>query len=263
MKIYLSIISFMIFTLFVSSCGGEKTYESNASILKRAIKAAENGEWEKAQSLAFKAKKQDPNDPNARVMFALALDQCEDINRAIEEIKVATSLEPSNFMAQYIQGMLLFKNQIYEDCPVPLEKARELQPDNPQTIMLLARTYSQLDNHNEAIKNYVALAKMPQYKNSPEIFNELGVLFFKKKDYKRALKFFNRAYTQNPELPSLNRNIAIFWETLSKLYDDKGKSAKAAANAVKYYTVYENLLSSDSHSEAMRKEILDKIEKLK
>ena len=250
--------------LVCSSCSKKEPYESNASILKKAIEAGSAGEWEKAKALAFKARTQDPKDPNARVMFALALEQCEDLERAIEEIKIAVSLDPSIFMAQYTKGRLLFDNDIYEDCPAPFEKAKELDPTNPQVLLLLARTYSLLSNYDEAIKNYVQLAKLPEYKDSPEVFNELGVLFFKKKDYKRAIRFLNRAYSLDPKLPSINLNLAVFYETMVPLCgDNKSQALTAMKNAIKYYTDYEELLVSDSHAEATRKEILDKIEELK
>jgi Flp pilus assembly protein TadD len=256
-------VALTVLTAFLSSCKDKQPYESNASILKKAITAAaDNEEWENAKKLAFKAREQDPKDPNARVMFALALEQCEDLNRAIEEIKVATSLDPSNFMANYTQGRLLYKNEIYEDCPVPLEKAKEIKPKNSQVLLLLARTYAILNNYNEAIKNYVEIAKLPEFKNSAEIYNELGVLFFKKKDYKRAVRFLNKAYSLDPKLPSLNLNLAVFWENLAKLYK-KENSKKALTTAIKYYSVYEQLLATDPHSETVRKTILAKIEKLK
>ena len=254
------LLSIMIVVL--SSCREKEPYESNATILKKAIEAANGGKWEESQSLAFKAVKQDSKDANARVMFALALEQCEDLDRAIEEIKVATTLASSNFMAQYTQGRLLFENAIYEDCPVPLEKAKELKPNHSQVLLLLARTYSLLNNYDAAIKNYVLLAKLKQYNKSAEVYNEIGVLFLKKKDYKRSIRFFNRAYSLNPKLPSLNRNLAIFYETLAKLCTEN-KGLIARRNAMKYYSVYEHLLSSDPHAEATRKEILEKIDQLK
>jgi Flp pilus assembly protein TadD len=249
-------------TVVLSSCKDKKAYESNASILKKAITAAaDNADWENAKKLAFQAREQDPKDPNARVIFALALEQCNDLNRAIEEIKVATSLSPDNFMANYTQGRLLLKNEIYEDCPQPLEKAKKLHNNNPQVLLLLAKSYSLLNNHNEAIKNYIQLAKLKEFKQSPEIYNELGILFFKKKDYKRALRFLNKAYSLDSTSPSINLNLAVFWEKLAKLYDKKS-SKKAILTSVKYYSAYENLLAGDPHSEPQRKAIMEKIKNL-
>jgi tetratricopeptide (TPR) repeat protein len=121
-----NLIIFLLVFISISffSCK-EKKYESNSVLLNKAKEAAhKNGEWEDAKSLAFKARKQDMNDPNARIMFALALEQCGDRDRAIEEIKVAVNLDPENFMAQYTKGRMLFKTEIYEDCPDPLEAAK-------------------------------------------------------------------------------------------------------------------------------------------
>ncbi len=233
---FISIIA-VVLTFFCFSCK-KKEFESNALLLRKAINsAAVNGEWEEAKSLAFKAREQDEKDPNARTMFALALEQCYDLDRAIEEINVAVSLDSSNFMAHYTKGRLHFKAETYEDCAAPLEKANELQPGNPQVLLLLARTYSILRIYNKAITNYVKLAKSKQYKDKPEVYNELGVLFFKKQDYKRAVRFFNEAYAKDSKSPTVNFNLGAFWDNLDiNCFENKTKDTKAHENAVKYYT---------------------------
>ena len=260
----------IVFTLSVSvaifsfSCKKKQEFESNAILLKKAIAAGQDGYWDKAKQLAFKAKEQDPKDANARTMFALALEQCEDKGRAIEEIKIATSLDPSNFMAQYTKARLLFNNEIYEDCPAPLEKAKELRPNTPQVLLLLAQTYSMLSNYDESINNYIKLAKLPQYKNSPEIYNELGVLFFKKKDYKKAVRLFNKAYSEQPDSKVVNLNLAVFWDTITMLCNgNKSKAAKAAGNAVKYYEAYVNMIGSAPYLAIRKQNIEKRISELK
>ena len=255
----------MFFTagcLLFSSCGKQKKYESNAVILKKALTAVmENGEWEKAKALAYKAKEQNPDDPSARIMFALALEQCGDLDRAMEEINVAVNLAPSDFMANYTKGKLHFKAENYEDCPLVLEKAKELRPENPQVLLLLARTYAILNIENKAIQNYVALAKTPDYKNQPEVYNELGVIFYKKKDYKRAVRFFDEAYNKNSDSPAVNGNLAVFWDNIAMICAaDINKASKAAENAVKYYTAYEELIKMNPRADVKRKKILDRID---
>lgn len=242
----------------------DKKYESNAVLLKKAIKAAnDNGEWEAAKALAFKAREQDVNDANARVMFALALEQCDDLDRAVEEIKIASTLDPENFMAHYTKGRLLFKTEIFEDCPDPLETAKELKPDNPQVLLLLARTYALLNINNKAIKNYVALAKNQEYKDSPEVYNELGVLFYNKKDYKRSVRFLNKAFSKNDKAPAVCFNLGVFWDTLTMICkDDPSKASKAAKNAIKYYNVYIGLIKVNPKSEPQRRKVLERIEVL-
>ena len=250
--------------LLSSSCGKKKEYESNDILLAKAVKsAAEDCDWEAAKALAYKAREQNPNDPAARIMFALALEQCSDLDRAVEEITTAASLAPSDFMAQYTKGRILFKAEMYQDCPAPLETAREIRPGNPQVLLLLAETYAMLKNYKESIKNYVALAKTDIYKNKPEPYNEIGVLFFKKKNYKMSLEFFNRAYAKSSDSPAVNLNLGVFWDTVSVLYKkEAASSGKAAGNALKYYTKYIKLTEGLSR-DANRKKVSARIEQLK
>ena len=251
--------------VFFFSCKKKQEFESNTILLKKAIAAGQDGYWDKAKELAFKAKQQDPKDANARTMFALALEQCEDKGRAIEEIKIATSLDPSNFMAQYTKGRLLFNNEIYEDCPAPLEKANELRPNTPQVLLLLARTYSMLSNYKASIDNYKKLAKLPQYKNSPEIYNELGVLFFKRKKYKIARDLFMLAHSKQKDSKVINLNLAVFWDTITMhvWQNDISKASKPAKEAIKYYEAYVNMIGSAPYLAIRKQNIEQRIAKLK
>lgn len=261
-RFYIYILAFLSF--FTYSCN-EKKYESNAILLKKAILSAkEKGEWEDAKSFAYKAREQDSTDANARVMFALALEQCDDLERAVEEIKVAVSLDPNNFMANYTKGRLLFKTEVFEDCPAPLESAKKIKPENLQVLLLLARSYAVLNINKKAINNYVALAKSKQYKDEPEIYNELGVLFFNKKDYKRSVRFLNMAFEKDNNSPSVCFNLGVFWDKYALLCEDNRVNAsKAAKEAIKFYGLYVKLISVNPQSEPQQQKVLNRIEKLK
>jgi Flp pilus assembly protein TadD len=252
----------VVFSLLLSSCG-KTTYESNDVLSRKAINAGAQGKWLEAQKLAQKAVDQNGKDANARTILALALEQCEEEQKAIEEINQAVIADPDNFMAQYTKGRLLFKNQRYQDCPDPLEKANELKPDTSETILLLARTYAILDVPT-AISHYVSLAKHEDYRDTPEPYNELGVLFMKKKDYKRALTFFKEAYSKENNNIPVNINLAIFWDTLTQMCGDNiQKARRPAANSIKYYIASEKLLVTNPQAEGKRKQILTRIRELK
>lgn len=252
-----------IILLFFSSCG-KSDFESNGVLLKKAIATAEKGNWAESRKLANKAVSQNEKDANARVMLALALEQCEQEDLALEEIEQAVLADPENFMAQYTKGRMLFKRQRYSDCRAPLGKANEIKPNMPQTLFLLARTCAVLDVHKDAVTYYVLLAKMDEYKNKPEPYNELGVLFMKKKDFKRALRFFREAYSKDNKSIPVNINLAIFWDNLiSFCGPDKEKARKAAASAIYYYMASEKLLLANPQADAKRQILLARIKELR
>lgn len=253
----------LAFVVFLTSCG-QGPYESNNVLLKKAIGAGSKGNWLEARKFAQKAVNQNGKDANARTMLALALEQAEEEQQAIEEINQAVIADPNNFMAQYTKGRLLFKNKRYEDCPDPLEKANELKPNSPETVLLLARTYAVLNVSQKAISHYIELAKQENFKNTPEPFNELGVLFMKKKDYKRALTFFREAYTKDATNIPVTINMAIFWDNLTIMCaDNPEKARRPAASAIRYYIASEKLLVSNPQAESKRQKILERIRELK
>lgn len=254
---------FSLASVFLISCG-KGDFETNDSLLRKAIDAAvERGEWKDAKALAFKAVTQNGKDANARVVFALTLEQSDELDRAIEEVNQAVLLDPDNFMAQYTKGRLLFKSQSYEDCPAPLEKAKVLKTNCPQVLSLLARSYAYLGVNDKAIKNYAELAKLGEYGKRPEIYNELGVLFFKKKDYKRSARFFKKALSMDLNAPTVNLNMGVLCDNLTFACEDVDKKRKYARISEIYYIHYLKLTNGNLGLEAARKTVVGRIKKIR
>lgn len=262
---YTSLIILLLSGAMIS-CGKKEPYKSNSVLLKQAIaSAADNGNFQSAMKLAFKARNQNPKDANARIMLALAMEQLNDLDHATEEIKVAADLAPDNFMANYTKGRILFKAKIYEDCPAPLSKAKQLKPDDFATILLLAKTYAHLNNYKDAIKNYALLGKMKGYKDKYKIYNEIGILLLKKKDYKRAYSFLTKAIKEKPDSVIINRNMAIFWDKMALLLK-KSKNQKArlyALQAVKFYNIYIKLAENNPRNAGDTDKAKERISALK
>ena len=253
----------LLVSLFFSSCG-ERKFESNDSLLRKAIESAvDRGEWQEAKAWAFKAVNQNGKDANARVVFALTLEQSDELDRALEEVKQAVLLDPDNFMAQYTKGRLLFKSESYEDCPAPLEHAKKLKPDCPQVLSLLARSYAYLGVDDKAIKNYAALAKLGEYRKSPEVYNELGVLFFAKKDYKRAARFFKKALSFDANAPVVNLNMGVLCDTLTLACENVDRKRKYARISEKHYIRYLKFTTGNLSIEKSRRTVVARIKKIR
>ena len=254
----------LLFTLFfVTSCG-KSTFESNDVILRKAIKLAlDKGDWKNAQILAFKAVNQNGKDVNARVVFALTLEQADELDRALDEIKQAVLIDSENFMAQYTKGRLLFKSHSFEDCPEPLENAKRLNPNSPQVLLLLAKSYALLGVNDKAIKNYVALAKHSEYVNAPEVYNELGVLFYKKQDYSRAARFFKKALSLNPDSPTANLNMGVLCDNLCFSSGKPAVRRRYARLAEKRYLRYYKLVSDNPRLRQSMNEVIARVRKLR
>ena len=258
-------LSLVAVAVSLSAGCGKKRYEANSVLIGRAIrKAADEGKWAEARTLAEKAVSQNPDDANAHVMLALALEQAGELKKAIEEAAAAVETDPDNFMAQYTYGRLLFKASDYAHCPKPLKKARKLKPNEPCSALLLARTNVMLGVDKEAIKNYLGLASMKDYAKNPAPYNELGVLFFKRRDYPMAKRCFERALTCAPSDRVVNLNLAVFWDKIASICaKDKVKARIAKAKALKYYQAcLDNLSESNPGNDAKRRRILARMKVL-
>jgi len=242
------------------SCG-EKSYVDNATLVNQAIEAAATkGEWDKAKNLTGKAVSQNPNDPNARTLLALALEQEGALKNAIAEAEGAVDADGDNFMAQYTLGRLRFKAKDYGNCPAPLKKAKLLKSKDPRVTLLLARTYAMLDIDKEAIKNYAELAATDRYAQRPEPYNELGVLFFKRRDYPRAKKYFRTALEKDPNNSVVNQNMAVFWDRIAAICakSDARKARIAKTKAIGHYKACLDALSPSNPANAERRRLIEK-----
>ena len=261
LKAYLGVVA--VLAIFVVSCG-KGQFVSNDELLSGAISLASEGKWVEARELASRAVIQNGNDANARVMLALSLEQAGQEGLAIEEIVQAVTLDPDNFMAQYTKGRLLFKRGRYEDCPVPFKKALELKPGSVEALMLLARTNAFLDVHPEAVANFAALAKHESYRERPEAYNELGVLFVRQKDFGRALKFFDLALERDSKSLPATLNKAILWDTIfQESGNDPARRRQAGENALFNYSSAEKLMLSNPSSEGKRQEVLGRMKSIR
>jgi Flp pilus assembly protein TadD len=186
-------------------------------------------------------------------MLALALEQCGQPDNAIDEIRKAVELDPKNFMAQYTKGRILFERDRIGDCIAPLKEASKLKPDSGNVILLLARSSEKLGRYKEAMGYYATLARIPAYKDRPEPYNELAVMYVKQKDNVKASAFFNEAYKKAPTNHIVVLNIGIFCDVY----------LNNPAYAIKHYNKYQELTLSNRELEPVRIKLTKRIEFLK
>lgn len=242
----------LIFTvLIVAVSCSEGPRLSNDELLKAGCDAAMKGNWKDASSLAGRAVKQDPKDINARVLLALALENSNHLELAIDEIKAASKLAPGDFMVQFNFGRMLFKQGRYGEAVAPLKIASELRPDNMDSIILLAQASSAL-KLPEAANYYAIAATNPRFSSKPDPFNELGIIYLRDKDPERALKYFIKAYKLAPDNYIITLNLAI---CLDKYSNDPAK-------ALNFYKKYLKLTEKNPEIEAKRLKISRRVKEI-
>ncbi len=242
--------AFLAAALLLSACSGERL--ENPVLLSKAADAGAKGDWQTAKSLAQKAVKQDPNDASALSMLAVSLENSGDMDAALDEaskaVKAAEKSGEKCFMAQYTKGRLLYLKGKYDACIAPLKAALAIRPDSLDSVVLLAQA-STLQNLPEAASYYKIIAMSDRFKNRPEPWNELGIYFTARRDYKRALQYFVKAETLSPDSPSVALNLAVI--------NDIGVGRRS--EAISYYRKYLVLTKRNPELDSKRKLVEDRL----
>ena len=188
----------------LTACGPEPTADE---WMRRSLASAKDAKWSRALDQAENAVSKAPGDTLANVLYAIAL---ENNNRTDEALNAAirAGADSSSFIAQYTLGRLYCREQKYDSCIKPLTRALELRPDVANTLILLARAKLRL-NTEDAFNLNNRLRTLPQFKDSPVVYNELGVILTLKGEPKKATSFFLKALSLDADNPYLNLNNAI------------------------------------------------------
>ena len=191
----------------LTACGPEPTADE---WMRKSLASAKEAKWRRALDQAGNAVAKAPGDTLANVLYAIAL---ENNNRPDEALSAAirAGADSSCFIAQYTLGRLFFRQQKYDSCIKPLTRALELRPDDANTLILLARAKLRL-NTEDAMKLNKRLLDLPQFKDSPIVYTELGVIQVLKNEPKKATSLFLKALSLNADNPHLNLNAAILYD---------------------------------------------------
>jgi len=232
----------------IVGCSDSSKTLSSTELLRDATAMGEKGNWREAIKLSRHAVRKNPKDANALVILALGLEQNGESASALDSLQLAVKMSPENFMAQFTLGRMLFQLGKYEECVAPLKNARDLDQDNVDTVILLAKTMEML-NLPECAEYYHILAMSKRFINKPEPFNELGVYYTKKNDYKRASSYFIKAYKMAPQNHIVVYNLAVF---LDKYMNTPDK-------AKKFYLKYLELAAKNPELEELRNKVQQRI----
>ena len=241
-------------TLLSLSCSREAA-KSNREMMQELIQVAggPGADWKEAKKLSYKMVKAYPDDPLARIMHALALEQSGQKANALDEIKRAVELDRDNFFAQLTLGRILHDNERYDDALEPLRNAERLDPDDQNATVLLAKCCQLSGNYPDAIKYYAKLAKSPLFSEKPEPYNQLGVILYKRGEYAKCKDLLVMGLKRDSSSPTVTLNLAI-------LYDRAFNDPK---RAVLLYQKFLELSLKNLSMEKKRAEVDERIKVLK
>jgi len=239
-------MSLLAILLLLISCG-KKEYSTN-KLIAISLYHSEKGEWDKSNFFIIKALKKEPENVDALIMSSITSENTNNINDAIDSLLIAVKISPDNFFIQYNLGRLLYRKELFETAIPYLKSAEQIQSTN-DVKLLLAEINQKLGLHKKAITYFTALLKTEEYKNSPILYNELGVLWTKTGDTKRGAQYLGKALQLNKNNHITNLNFAILCEK----HLNNSKFAKI------YYMKTLELIKNNINLNSKYKQIQEKI----
>lgn len=187
--------------------------------LRLGMDAAVNqGNWREAKAHAKAALAADPENITAMTLLALVNENLSDKEGAMKGLTQALKLAPGDFLASYSLGRMQFYKKDYELAFENLSNAGTARPDDLNTQVLLFQCAAKLQNSKTYDPYFKALWAREQFRNKPELCNELALFYLSKQpqtrqDLSKAAKCLGMALKAAPENPTVLANIAVFYDT--------------------------------------------------
>ncbi len=122
--------------------------------------------------------------------------------------KVAQRINKAPSTSSLIKlGLLFLKHNLINDAIKTFKKVLSIEPTSNRAMILLASTYIRLNRNDAAIELLERVVKSGY--SYADVYNKLGLAFLNKKNYSKALNFFQEALRINPSYGEAQYNAAI------------------------------------------------------
>lgn len=158
-----------------------------------------------------------------------AYTQTKDLDKAEQAYRKASELDPSELSHLRGLGQTLMAEEKYADALVVYQKLIDLMPDEGDNYLRIAQIYRELHQLDKAEES---LLKARQYEpGSLEVMYNEAMLYQAQGRYDDAIRVLADAVTgvkgQSPVLPSRRRSLAILYQQLGLVYQQKQNYAAA------------------------------------
>jgi len=149
---------------------------------------------------SFNYAQNDKNKANQLTMKAIELMDSGQIDESIILLKKAKKLDKGNYLYDYEIALANYKKGKYKNSIKILEKLKKRDDINDFVFQLLGNSYSLTGNKQKAINTYESgLKKFP---NSGSLYLERGNIELQKREYDKALYYYEIGIDVAPRFPS-------------------------------------------------------------
>ena len=130
----------------------------------------------------------------------------ENLQEAEKLFLMAAEADSTNYLAFYNLGLLASDQEKLEEARTYLEKALSLKDDDADILTALGTVHLKEGQDTEAETLFQKALKLEE---SDVLYNNMGTIFFRRKNYRRAKEFYRKALDINPDYQVARENIAL------------------------------------------------------
>jgi tetratricopeptide (TPR) repeat protein len=141
------------------------------------------------------------------------------MERELLDARTAVETDPKSGTARLELGRVYAELGKYKEAVTELEEAKKLDPRNREIPYTLGMVYKSQGNTNAAIRELNSAIKLHNAQNATkfsEAYFELGLIYYEKENYKKALPAFEKAEEGSPQAADMLLYLGLTYEKLGK-----------------------------------------------
>ena len=158
--------------------------------------------------------KESPEDPTGHYELGKVYIEKKEFHAALNQLIEATRLKEDYGEAYREKGVAQFYLKRYLDAEKTFVKSFRLNPSQPDIATDLGSIYLKNGNMKKAFR-YLNIAQT-RNSNPHIVFNNLGAAYARTGKNREALKFWRKALEKNPNIPETHVNIGVVHEKMGK-----------------------------------------------
>jgi tetratricopeptide (TPR) repeat protein len=156
-----------------------------------------------------------PNYAIALANLAYSYNLLNDLDKALEYANKAIEKNPNIDWSYSVKGNIFTKQGKLDEAEKTFGLAIKINPNTPEVYNTRGYFYEETGKYEEAEKDFIKAEKLG-YPNKAMLYNNFAVLYRRKKEFDKAVKYLEKAREENPDFPNIDGTLAL-------IYADKGE----------------------------------------
>ena len=134
----------------------------------------------------------------------------EELEKSLEYANKAIELDSKVDYSYSVKGNILTKQGKLEEAEKTFNRAIELNPNSPEVYFTRGFFYEETGKYNESENDYQKADELG-FPNRAMLYNNYAVLYRRKKDFNKSIKYLELARKENPNFRNLDGTLALIY----------------------------------------------------